>query len=123
MNRIPIVRLAGLTLWLGSVSLCFAHAATFTTFDPSGSTGTFAYSINKRGSIAGDYHDSSGIYHGFVRTADGTITSFDPSGSAGTFAYSINGKGVIAGDYMDSNGEPCVEGSRQATPCFTKSQG
>src|SRR5438552_16711540 len=93
------------------VALCIlgsgvsAHAkATFTTFDPSGSVGTYADSINDTGSIAGYYYDTSGKYHGFVRAADGTITPFDPSGSRETEAQSINGTGLIAGYYYDVNG-------------------
>src|SRR6202040_1788338 len=69
--------------------------ATFTVFDPSGSTGTFAYSINGKGAVTGYFEDSGGVGHGFVRAVDGTITTFDPSGSTYTQPNSINSKGVI----------------------------
>jgi uncharacterized membrane protein len=80
-----------------------AAATTYTTFDPSGSTGTYASSINAKGAITGFYYDSNHVSHGFVRAKDGTITSFDPPGSTNTQAYGINDKGAIAGEYQDSN--------------------
>jgi hypothetical protein len=36
-------------------------------FDPPGSTATEPWGINARGTIAGQYIDSGGIYHGFIR--------------------------------------------------------
>src|SRR5206468_2218954 len=30
------------------------------------------------GSVTGYYSDKHDVYHGFVRTADGTVTKFDP---------------------------------------------
>ena len=38
------------------------------TFDPKGSTGTFANFINGKGEVVGFYTDTSGNYHGFLRT-------------------------------------------------------
>src|SRR5437868_5840441 len=75
----------------------------YTTFDPPGSINTFPMSINKTGSIAGQYLDSNNVAHGFVRAPDGTITSFDPTGSIETLAYSINARSVIAGSYYDGS--------------------
>ncbi|HEX4158609.1 MAG TPA: hypothetical protein VHY79_09040 [Rhizomicrobium sp.] len=75
------------------------------TFDPAGSTNTWAWKINDKGSIVGAYLDASGTKHGFVRTTDGTITTFDPPGSMNTNANSINNKGAIAGTYRDAKGE------------------
>ena len=68
---------------LGS-SVSVNAKSTITTFDPAGSTGTYAYSINGSGTITGPYTDTNGTYHGFVRTPDGTIAAFDPAGSIGT---------------------------------------
>ena len=38
------------------------------TFDPSGSTGTYPVSINKKGSVAGFYYDENNVNHGFLRS-------------------------------------------------------
>ena len=93
-----------------ALTLCiagFGHAAyagaTIVTFDPSGSVGTYPYGENDLGAITGFYKDSSDLYHGFLRTADGTITSFDVSGTNYTYPRSINGTGVIAGFYQGSS--------------------
>ena len=80
-----------------------ASDGTVTTFDPSGSLYTIAYSINAKGSIAGSYVDSSEVGHGFVRAADGTFTVFDVSGSTGIAPESINVKGAIGGYYLDGS--------------------
>jgi hypothetical protein len=37
------------------------------TFDPKGSTSTDTFSINSEGSITGQFDDSAGMVHGFVR--------------------------------------------------------
>jgi len=86
---------------------------------PGAGTGTYAgtepLSINSVGDITGIYVVSyilhAAVYHGFVRTADGTITTFDPPGAGtgtghygGTFPISINTAGVIAGTYTDASG-------------------
>jgi hypothetical protein len=87
---------------VGSVGLSRStHAATYTTFDPSGSTTTFALSIDG-GAITGWYFDSNNVSHGFLRAADGTITAFDPKESVSTQALSIS-KGMITGYYQDSS--------------------
>jgi hypothetical protein len=70
--------------------------------------GTAALSINA-GVVTGTYLDSSGLAHGFVRTADGDLSSFDAPGASagrgfyqGTMASNINPSGVIAGGYTDA---------------------
>jgi hypothetical protein len=60
--------------------------------------GTFPFSINTAGTIAGYVGRS-----GFVGTAGGTITTFDVSGAIETVADSINSAGVIAGHWADAN--------------------
>ena len=52
---------------------------TITAFHKSGSIGTYAWSINAKGSITGYYVGSDNARHGFVRVSDGKIASFDPS--------------------------------------------
>jgi hypothetical protein len=78
-------------------------AAKITSFDPSGSAGTFPDGINDAGTITGYYKNQSDIYHGFLRTSGGTITSFDVSGVSDTSPYAINDKGAIVGDDFDGS--------------------
>jgi hypothetical protein len=105
----------------------FVRAAngTFTSFDapgavtPSGSActtkgspecalgGTNPVSINTAGDTTGLYEDASGVFHGFVRAANGTITApidVPGAGMLGTGVSSINDSGDITGVYSDTNG-------------------
>lgn len=90
---------------------------TFTSFDAPGAgtgpgQGTEACSVdclNPAGATAGGYADASNVFHGFVRTPDGTITTFDaPSAGTGplqgTQPTGINPAGTIQGTYIDSSG-------------------
>lgn len=57
----------------------------------------------------GYYSDASGVFHGFLRSRDGTISTFDVSGAGtgpgqGTFPENINGGGAITGQYVDASG-------------------
>jgi hypothetical protein len=76
---------------------------SFTTFDPPGSTGTNPTSINEAGAITGFYLDTGNMYHGFLRSPDGTITTFEPPGSIQTNVSGINLAGAITGRYSDGN--------------------
>ena len=81
---------------------------------PSGKvafSGTLPTSIDATGNIVGIYSDSNGLYHGFIRGANGTFTApIDAPGAAkgglfpGTFPASMNGSGVVAGFYEGANG-------------------
>jgi hypothetical protein len=69
--------------------------------------GTFPWSINPAGEIAGQYIDANGVYHGFLRFANGTITTYDvPAAGTGPgqggYGESINPAGVITGEYSDA---------------------
>jgi hypothetical protein len=74
-------------LWL--LSICAlglslsasAQKATFTTFDPPGSAGTFSTSINPAGAITGYYATANNIPHAFLRSRDGTFTMIDFPGA------------------------------------------
>lgn len=100
-----------------------APDGTITTFDVPGagrplscppplicSNGTQGASINPAGTIAGQYADTSGVFHGFLRSPDGTITTFDAPGAGTslgqgtliTFADGINPAGAIGGIYADA---------------------
>ena len=82
-----------------------AQKSRFTTFDPPGSVETIPNSMNRSGAITGYYFDASvpPVFHGFLRSPDGTLTSFDPVGSVDTEPVSINTAGEISGIYSDAN--------------------
>jgi hypothetical protein len=70
--------------------------------------GTVATSINDWGAIAGQFQDSSYVFHGFVRYPDGAFTTFDAPGAGtgafqGTMGEGINPAGEIVGVYIDAN--------------------
>lgn len=89
----------------------------FITFDAPGARsaagtfdGSFPSGINKGGAITGNFIDSNGLNHGFLREATGEFTTFDVPGAGtaagsgfGTFPVSINDEGTIAGHYTDTN--------------------
>jgi hypothetical protein len=110
-NAALAVCLALCTVGLGRSAT--AGESTIITFDAPGAgtsagQGTFAFSINQQGAIAGYYLDMSNVYHGFVRTRRGHITTFDVSGAGtgafqGTLPYGSNPEGAIAGFYADSS--------------------
>ena len=95
-----------------------ATDGTITSFDGPGAAatgtaiidGTFGFSINTNGDIAGTYLDAGSVIHGFVRAADGTMTPpIDAPGAGtgalqGTASFSINDLGKITGAYADPNG-------------------
>src|SRR3954467_13142494 len=84
------------------LSVCaVARAGPFTTFDPSGSTNTFARSINGAGAITGSYIGGN-IVRAFVRTTDGTITAFDAPGSKNTQATFIDDAGRVVGSWSSN---------------------
>lgn len=76
------------------------------------SNGTQGVSINTAGAIAGQYVDTSGVFHGFLRSPNGSITSFDAPGAGaelgqGTlvvFVDGINPEGAIAAGFVDPGG-------------------
>lgn len=84
------------------------HRATIITFDAPGAgtdtyQGTYAFSINPEGAIAGDYEDANNVYHGFLRTADGTfIESHQAACSNGAPVVSINPAEAVIGFCADA---------------------
>ena len=104
-------------LTLSTVGLCRSATAwesTTITFNAPGAgtgsgQGTFAFSINQQGTIAGFYLDESNVYHGFVRNQRGDITTFDVQGAGGgsgqgTIPGSSDPAGGITGYYLDASG-------------------
>lgn len=70
--------------------------------------GTLALGINTAGVITGNYLDSSGVSHGFLRATTGVITTVNAKNAGtqagqGTAARSINSGGVVTGFYEDSS--------------------
>ena len=79
-------------------------AGPFTSFDVTGSTGTYPWKANSAGQIVGTWTTSGNVYHGFLRNANGSITKFDVPGEAQTFPEAINTSGQVAGLVWDSAG-------------------
>ena len=97
-------------------------SGNYTSIDPPGASesidtgnmmGTWATGIDAAGDVVGNYTDSSGIRHGFIRSASGAITTSDvpnvgtggTGNLQGTLPYSIDPTGsYIAGSYTDSTG-------------------
>jgi hypothetical protein len=73
--------------------------------DFPGATYTAATAINDAGVITGTYLDTSNVFHGFLRKADGTMISFDPPSSNQTQGLAINSIGQIAGYYGNAAGK------------------
>ncbi len=102
----------------------YSSPGNYTSFDGPGATtntgqgasysGTIPMSIDAAGDVVGSYTDSSGVRHGFIRSASGTITTFDAPGAnttsqsgliGGTFPTRIDPTGsYIVGGYADSSG-------------------
>ena len=88
-------------------------APTITTFDVPGAgtgpgQGTQGIHINPAGAITGYYLDLGDVFHGYVRTLDGTFATFDAPGAGtgpfeGTLAFSINPAGATTGIVRDAN--------------------
>lgn len=113
--------MVGCVLVLFSTMTAKTDAQQVTTFDePNASAGplvgTEAQGINDWGTITGDYADSNGGVHGYVRTGDGKYASFDAPGAnpspgynclyfaGGTCPQAINDLGAVAGFDGDTNG-------------------
>jgi hypothetical protein len=64
--------------------------------------------LNPAAAISGTSFDANNVWHGFLRTADGTITTFDAPGAGtgagqGTTNDGINQAGTIEGAYAGAN--------------------
>ena len=62
------------------------------------------WDISPAGLIVGQYRDTAGSLHGFLRSGDG-YTTVDPPGSISAQAFGINAGGDIVGTYVDSGGK------------------
>jgi hypothetical protein len=86
-------------------SAAFAYASiggNFITLPVSGNLPE-ANGINSLDQIVGDYGESSGAFHGFLRTSDGTFTMpIDFPGAFQTVPKAINDSGYIVGFWTDN---------------------
>jgi hypothetical protein len=74
------------TLGFGLSANANERKTALITFDVPGAgtgafQGTIGFAISPNGTITGWYLDSGSVYHGFVRTRDGTFTTFDVPGA------------------------------------------
>jgi hypothetical protein len=69
--------------------------------DYPGALSTFAYGINDRGDVVGEFRDSAGV-HGFIRREDGEFTALDYPLATSTSAQKVSANGTVAGYYYDS---------------------
>ena len=107
MSRGQVWKVIGLSL-LCCGSLYAQHLTSFDAPVPPGTgpaQGTFPTAINPAGVIVGSVFDANHVYHGFVRSGDGTIiTPFDPPGSTNTIVTGITLGLTITGYYTDASG-------------------
>jgi hypothetical protein len=90
---------------LGAPGVIISPEGAITTFQAPGAYTTVPTTINREGTVAGQYLVALGNNdtHGFVRSPEGTITSFDPPGSTRTDVSSINDSGIIVGETLHAN--------------------
>jgi probable HAF family extracellular repeat protein len=89
-------------------SSAWAATYTFTTLDvpvPGAAGSTAAFGINDAGQIVGDFRDSTGFFHGFLRDSGGLFTTLDVPGATFTSARGINNADQIVGLFVDPTGE------------------
>ncbi len=92
-----------------SPSFVRAAGGSFTTYSPTGANShSRAESINDSGAIVGNFADTVGASHGYLRNPDGTLVVLDDpqaalSTNSGTVATDINANGAIAGYYHDQS--------------------
>lgn len=74
----------------------------YRTFDAPAAAGlTVAWGVNVEGAIVGVYMDAESVYHGFLRTRDGSMKTIDYPGSPYTQLMGINDRGDVVGFYQD----------------------
>ena len=106
LSRLPrMTQFRGFVLLLGPLTSVLGAEITL-PIDIPGSAQTMPAGINAKGDVAGYTTDSSGSYHGFLRSAIGTITTFDVPASDGfsTYVTGINNSDQIVGNYYFSAG-------------------
>ena len=76
-------------------------------FPAAGTNATYAYGVNRRGTVTGWYADQAFNAHGYV-DVEGEFTTVDYPGSTSTQIQSINDRGELVGFYSggDCTGQP-----------------
>lgn len=64
---------------------------------------TYPGLLNDKGQVVGQYQDTSGVWHGFLKEGE-TYTTIDPPDSIYTYALGINNSGTIAGFWGNLSG-------------------
>jgi len=59
--------------------------------------------LNDKGQVVGQYQDSSGVWHGFLKEGE-SYTTIDPPDSTYTYAVGINNSGTIVGLWQNLSG-------------------
>ena len=67
--------------------------------DVPGATSTRVWAINDVGATAGDFTDSGGAHHAFIRSPGGTVATVDIPGASSVTLRGINDAGVAVGFY------------------------
>ena len=116
-RRPGVLAFASLICGLALGGLAMADEVTYITLDaPNAGTtpgvtplpqGTFAYQVNDRGEIGGNFQDANNVLHGFLRTHEGEFIEFDAPGAGtgafqGTQGFAISPKGVVVGKTIDA---------------------
>jgi len=107
-NR-TITFLSAMTLFVLLAFTVQGYSQKYTTFNvpgdgPGAQQGTMAIGVNTRGSVVGQYMDSNGACHVFLRKPTGKFMKFDPPGAVNAWAFGLNDKDTIAGYYADTVG-------------------
>jgi hypothetical protein len=84
-------------------SFVVSKRGVFTGFDPPGAVSSLAGPVNPSGAVVGDYTDSGGVLHGYLRY-HGRFATIDFPGAKFTFAGANNPQGDIVGQYGDPAG-------------------
>jgi len=74
---------------------------TFTSFDPPGSTVTYAQGVTGTNGVYGTYSGATSVYTGFLLNGT-TYTTLSYPGAAGTIVTGENDTGLVTGYYYDS---------------------
>ena len=67
-------------------------------------SGTNVFGIDSEGDLVGNYFDTAGKAHGFIRSPEGLYITVDFPGAITTTILGINDAGEIVGGYFDSTG-------------------
>jgi hypothetical protein len=100
-------RVVGTSLPLGgTITAWIWQGGQFTTLSPPGTLATFAYGINRAGTVSGSYEtgsQSAPVWHGYIYK-DGKFVTYDVPGASRTQFTGINVRGAVTGCYTDGTG-------------------